>query len=157
MSTERLPARLSELLSGRWQVPLALVAATVGGLTLYRLIPPPSPVDFDGLLADVAVVEQSEGIPAAADAVAKLLEMKPPLPPAQHAVLHNRMAELVFGAERDQPEHTVGNARKILEHDRAARDLGQPGSPAGAPRRLYRPGGRANLKTRGVLLACPRH
>jgi tetratricopeptide (TPR) repeat protein len=119
----------SGLLTGRWQIPLALVAATVGGMTLLRLIPWPGPVDVGALLTDVAVLEQAGNRAAAADAVANLLEMRPPLPPEEQAVLNDRLAGLLFRAEQDQPIHNVSNIKRLQEHDRAARDLGYPASP----------------------------
>jgi tetratricopeptide (TPR) repeat protein len=125
------------LLTGRWQIPLALVAAIAGSVALYRLIPSAPDVDFDALMADVAVLENSGDTLAAADAVANLLEMDPPLPPAQRAELHDRLADLVFQAERGAAEHSKQNIDRLRDHDRAARDLGWPATPQAALRDAY--------------------
>jgi tetratricopeptide (TPR) repeat protein len=129
MSATRTFKQASELLAGRWQVPLALVAAVVASVTLYRLIPPAAPLDFDGLMAGAAALEQTEGVPAAADALAKLLEQESRLPSAQQAALHDRLAELRFRAEQGQAVHKVNAAREVLEHDRIATELGRTASP----------------------------
>jgi len=129
MSKTEHNERSPSLLAGRWQIPLALIAAIAGGLTLYRLIPAPPPIDFESVLADVALLEQGGDTVAAADAVANLLAMEPPLSVARQAVLHDRLAELLFRAEQDREVHNPENVRSVLEHNRAARDGGLPASP----------------------------
>ncbi len=121
----------SELLSGRWQIPLALIAAVVAGATLYNLIPERSPIDLNALLADVTVLEEAGDRLAAVDAVANLLavELDPPLRPSQKATLHHKLAELIFSAERDAPTHNVNNLNKLLQNQRAAEVLGHPTTP----------------------------
>lgn len=129
MGTEHTFKQVWQLLGGRWQVPLAMAAAVVGSVALFRLMPSPPPASFDALLADVAVPEQAGDTLAAADAVANLLQRDPPLPPAQQAVLHSRLAELIHRAERGRWDHNLRNVKQILEHDRAAAELGYPLSP----------------------------
>lgn len=130
----KLASRLlaSQLLAGRWQIPLALVAAVTGGVTLYHLRPSPKPPDLDALLADVTVLEQAGDTDAAADLIAKLLDLNPPPPPEQRAALHNRLAELIYSAENERPVHNLGNVKKLLEAQRAADELGHPTSPSSA-------------------------
>lgn len=129
MSTEKPLKPVSQLLAGRWQIPLALVAATAGGLALYRLLPRPAAVDFAAALADVAVLEQSGDPVSAADSVANLLEAQPPLPPEQRAELHERLADLIYRVEGREPVHNPGNIKKLLDNSRAARDLERPATP----------------------------
>lgn len=129
MSKPRIFNSLGELLAGRWQIPLALVAAAAVGFALYRARPQPPQVDLQTVLTDLTVLEETSGVTAAANAAANLLELKPPLPPEQRAALHDRVAELLFRAERDQATHRAENARRLLEHDRAAQALGAPTAP----------------------------
>lgn len=139
MSDEQPKRSLSGLLSGRWQVPLALVAAFTAGGTLYSLLPGEPPPNFDALMADINVLEQAGDTLAAADAVANLLEvdLDPALTPAQEASLHRRWADLVFQAERKVSQHNEVNVRNILMHEDAARDLGAPPSARSTMRRAY--------------------
>jgi tetratricopeptide (TPR) repeat protein len=124
MSAETIRKQVTALLAGRWQIPLALTAAIVAGLTLYRLIPPAAPLDFNALMTGLTALEQAEGPAAAAKVLADQLLKEPRLVPAQRAALHERMADLLFRFERAQTAHNPGNARNLLEHDRRARDLG---------------------------------
>ncbi len=128
MSTETIRKQASALLAGRWQIPLALAAAVMASLTLYRLIPPPSPIDFHALMTNVMALEQMEGPAAAARALTDVLRKEPRIGPEQRATLHNRVADLLFRFEREQQVHNPNNARNLLEHDRRARELGYSSS-----------------------------
>ncbi len=139
MSADGMVKSTSTLLAGRWQVPLALVAAVVAGVTLYHMVPEPPSPELDTLLADVAVLEQSGDLRGAADAVGNLLEteMEKPLTAEQRGVLHARLAELIYRAERDKYEHNEENARLVLEHYAAARELGWEMTPKATLREAY--------------------
>lgn len=137
MSTETVRKQASALLAGRWQVPLALVAAVLASVTLYRLIPPAQPFDFDALAAQITTLEHREGSAAAAEALAALLRQETRLTDVQRAALHERLAELLFRIERGQPVHSLENARRLLEHSRLARDLGRSASPRTALREAH--------------------
>jgi|GEM_PF-1361150 len=137
MSSAPTPPRLIDLLRGRWQMPLTVLAVVVAGVALLRVVPPRPSLNFDAVLADINVLAQSGNTVAAADAVANLLAAEPPLPPAQQAVLHERMSSLIFEAERHRLTHNPENARRLLEHERAARERGLPDSPAGVLRRAW--------------------
>lgn len=121
---------IGELFRGRWQIPLALVAAVVAGLTLLRLIPARDLPNFEALLADVDVLQRAGDTLSAADAVANLLDLQPPLPATSRAILHDRMAELIFLTERRHTTHSPANARKLLDHARMAHDLGLAECPS---------------------------
>ena len=86
--------------------------------------PPTTRLAAVWIFAASASPTETSGVTAAANAAANLLELKPPLPPEQRAALHDRVAELLFRAERDQATHRAENARRLLEHDRAAQALG---------------------------------
>jgi tetratricopeptide (TPR) repeat protein len=126
---------IKALLSGRWQIPVALAAALAAGVALYRLIPEPPRIQFDSVLADIALLEQSGDLVAAADATANLLEMEPPLPEGQRAVLHGRLADLVYQAELESPVHHAKNVEQILAHDERAAALGHEVTPRARLRR----------------------
>ncbi len=120
---------LDALLQDRWQIPLALIAAGVGVVTLVRVIPEPTTADFDALMADVALLEHSGDVTDAANAVANLLRHEPPLPAEQQAVLHDKYASLVFAFERDRKVHNEIQARDVIEHQEAAWAQGLPRTP----------------------------
>lgn len=126
--------QVSELFAGRWQIPLALAAAVVASVTLVKLIPPTPPVQFDALLADVALLEQAGDIDAAADAAANLLKMEPPLSGGKRALLHDRLAGLIYKAELGRYEHNPGNIQNLLSNQQAAWDGGVPWEPEGGLR-----------------------
>ena len=125
MSDSGNPKHTPGLLAGRWQIPLALVAAAVGGVALYHVIPTPTPVNFSALLAHITATEQAGDASSSVDLAEKLLTLQPPLPPEQRAVLHARLADMLFRTERAAAVHTEGNVRRLLEHSQAARELGQ--------------------------------
>ncbi len=137
MSSTPTPPRLVDLLRGRWQMPVVIIAVVIAGVAVLRIVPPRPTLNFDAVLADINVLAQSGNTVAAADAVANLLAADPPLPPAQQAVLHERMAGLIFEAERNRLTHSPQNARRLLEHERAARERGLPDSPLGTLRRAW--------------------
>ena len=117
---------LTTLLSGRWQIPLALCAVILAGVTLYRLTPPPKEVPFDALLADVVTLAERGAYMDAADAVANLLEMKPPLSQPQQARLHDTLADVIYWQELARGLPNQGNVQRLLSHHHAALALGVP-------------------------------
>jgi tetratricopeptide (TPR) repeat protein len=129
MSAETVRRPVSKLLSGRWQVPLALVAAVTAGLALYRLIPPEVPPDPKAALTAITALEQMDGPAAAANALAEVLKSGSRLAAAQRAPLHARLADLLYRLERQHAVHDPTNLRSLLEHDERARQLGQARSP----------------------------
>ncbi len=128
---------MATLLSGRWQIPLAVVAALVAGTALYRLLPEPAPVDFDAVMADIALLEQAGDTVGAADAAANLLAHDPPLPQKQRAALHEKLADLIFAAERRHDTHDPNNVAALLEHSEDARRLGGEVQPEDDLRDAY--------------------
>ena len=130
MSDTGFAHNAATLLRGRWQVPLALIAAIVGGVTLYQLMPRRGGLDIDRLLADVAALEEAGATTGAADALANLLQMEPPPPPGQRARLHEHLADLVYRQELKRTRPNLHDARLLLEHQDAADQLGYPPSAA---------------------------
>jgi tetratricopeptide (TPR) repeat protein len=122
--------RLSDLLANRWQVPLALSAALVAAVALYRLIPNKPPANFETLTADLAILEKAGDVDGAANAIANLLELQPPLPPAQRALLNDRLATLLYQTERNKTQHSQDNLWRMIDCDEEARQLGFAPSPA---------------------------
>ncbi len=131
--------QITQLFAGRWQIPLALIAAGAAATTLLRLAPSTQQPSFDALLADVTVLERAGDTLAAADAVANLLDMEADSgwPPAQQARLHDRLAGLIFKAEQRLDAHDPGNLRNLLEHQQAARELGRADSAIATMRMAY--------------------
>lgn len=115
---------LKPLLSGRWQVPAALLGAGTFALALYRLLPPERSLDMDRILADVSVLEAAGATTAAADAIASLLAANPAPEPAQQAVLHDRLADIIYRRELERGTPSRENALALLEHHAAAARLG---------------------------------
>jgi tetratricopeptide (TPR) repeat protein len=126
MSIGKLPRTIIELFGGRWQLPLAAVAAGMAALTLHRLMPVPPQPDFPGLLADVDYLITIGDLEAVGSAVGSLLAMQPPLPAEQQAILHDRMATALFTVEQTTADHDLQRVNKLLEHAAAARTLGVP-------------------------------
>ena len=126
MSDSGFKQQIAAVLSDRWQVPLALVAAVAAAGALYRLIPEPVQPDVPALLADVTRLAEAGRATDAADALANLLEMQPPLPVADQIELHDRLAELLFEQEQRRPVALTANLERLLEHVEAAERLGAP-------------------------------
>ena len=124
MSKNGFRQRITPLLSGRWQVPVALAAALVASVAFYRVLPRNSVPNVGSLLADITALEEAGAVTDAADALGNLLEMQPPLPPAQRAALHDRLAELIFQQEQKRSVPELPNVRLLLEHHDAADELG---------------------------------
>lgn len=131
MSEQGTAHRFSNLLAGRWQIPLALVAAAVASVSLYQMLPAAPDVDFDAVMADLAVLEEAGDTLGAADSVANLLEHQPPLPDDELAVLHDRLSELIYRAEADAEAHDPDNLRRLIDSSRQAAALGKPPTPRG--------------------------
>lgn len=126
MSVRGIPRTAREMFVGRWQVPVALIAATTVGVALYRMVPPPPQVDFAVALADLALLEEAEDFAAAADAIGNLLALEPPLPPGERGMLHERMTGVLYRAEQRAHRHEPLNLQNLLEHARQAQELGRP-------------------------------
>lgn len=137
MSEQPTPQSLAALLAGRWQIPLAVVAAIAGCVALYRLLPESTGPDHDAVLADVTILEQAGDTLAAADAVANLLELDQPLSPERRATLHDRLADLLFQAELSREDHNRGNVEKLQENSREAIALGLPSTPRATMRSAF--------------------
>jgi len=114
----------ANLLTGRWQIPVALAAAVMASVALYRLRPPPVAPEFDALLADIPLLAQAGRYTDAADAAMNLLEMEPPLPDEQRAQLHVFLAQLVFDRERQRQAPNADNVELMLTHNDRAVELG---------------------------------
>ena len=126
MSDSGFKQQIAAVLSDRWQVPLAVVAAVAAAGALYRLIPEPIQPDVPALLADVTRLAEAGRTTDAADALANLLEMQPPLPVEDQIELHDRLAELLFEQEQRRPVALAANLERLLEHVEAAERLGAP-------------------------------
>lgn len=115
---------VATFLAGRWQIPLAVSAVVLAGVTVLRLSPPAKNVPFDALLADIFVLVERGAYIDAADSAANLLEMKPPLSQDQQARLHEVLADVIYRQELARGLPNANNARLLLSHERAATALG---------------------------------
>ena len=118
-----------DFFAGRWQVPVALVAASATAVALFRMRPPPLPPNTEELFNDVALIAAKGQPRDAANAAANLLELKPPLPPAQRARLHDTLVNLTYAEEAQHGQHVEANLKMLLDHYAAARELGFPPAP----------------------------
>ncbi|HOO18310.1 MAG TPA: hypothetical protein PLU99_14540, partial [Phycisphaerae bacterium] len=82
--------------------------------------------DVPALLVDVTRLAEAGRTTDAADALANLLEMQPPLPVEDQIELHDRLAELLFEQEQRRPVALAANLERLLEHVEAAERLGAP-------------------------------
>lgn len=119
------------LLAGRWQMPLAIIAATAAGLSLLQLAPKPPPkADLPAVLADIDLLEAHGDLVGAAHSIEQVLAAgEPALDPPMQATLHERLVDLLYRTERSRVEHSAPNLESLLEHDRAARSLGRATTP----------------------------
>jgi outer membrane protein assembly factor BamD (BamD/ComL family) len=130
MSSMKRWNRVAAILAGRWQIPLLLAALVAAGAALYRAKPARREVPFDALLADVLALAEARAYHDAANAAANLLEMEPPLPKADRAILHDTLAEIIFRQELLRILPNRKNAQLLLEHHEAALACGYPASSA---------------------------
>ncbi|MBI5863236.1 MAG: tetratricopeptide repeat protein [Planctomycetes bacterium] len=112
------------LFRDRWQIPAAVVALVIAGLAISRIRPPERTIQFEPLLADVMKLMEAEAYYDAANAAANLLDLKPPLPARQQAILHDRIAEISCRVERRREKPDLDNVRLVLEHQKQAEELG---------------------------------
>jgi tetratricopeptide (TPR) repeat protein len=126
MSDSGFRKQVAAVLSDRWQVPLALVAAAAAAGALYQLMPGPLAPDMVSLLADVTKLQEGGHTTEAADALANLLEMQPPLPAADQIELHERLADLIFEQEQQRAAPLAANVERLIAHVEAAERLGAP-------------------------------
>lgn len=126
MGVRTTAAELTAFFKGRWQVPLAIIAAGAVSLALWRLRPEPLPADTSGLMADVELLAKSGALTDAADAAANLLEMDPPLPQADRARLHELLADVIYQSEAPLTIRNRKNIERLLEHHEKALDMGRP-------------------------------
>lgn len=116
---------LFAVLSGRWQIPLAICALLAAGIAVYRTRPPRPQINFDAALADVLALAEAGRYFAAADSAANLLALDPPLPQHQRALLHETLAEIIHEQEQRRGLPNRSNVALLLEHHQAALDCGR--------------------------------
>lgn len=161
MSEQSTPSHLGILLSGRWQVPVAVAAVITAGVVVHRVLPRHVPFELGAYLAEVAGLEEAGATAEAIVALNNLLATHPELSPAEQAEIHERLAELLcVGLER-QASPNAEVARQALEHHDTAQRLGTPPSASRALRavqlaeRLNNPA-RMLLELRSALELDPR-
>lgn len=118
--------QLRAFFAGRWQIPLALAAVALSGVTLMKLSPQVRPQQVDAAFADIVHLAKAGAYTDAADAAANLLHMEPPLPEAQQARLHNFLANLIYERQRQLEQPARAAVHQLLEHHREAEALGHP-------------------------------
>ncbi|MFQ5804929.1 MAG: tetratricopeptide repeat protein [Phycisphaerae bacterium] len=115
------PSRgVTAILTGRWQIPLAICAVVAGGLALHRMKPPKQDVPFDALLADILVLAEAGAYYDAADAAANLLKLRPPLPVRERVSLHNVLADIIYRQEVLRGLPNRRNTLLLVKHQEAA-------------------------------------
>jgi len=110
---DRLTVTAAEL-SGRWQIPLLMVAIVLLGVSVWRLRPQPMPASFDELL-DRATGLKEAGLYSEASECVETLLQNPSHSPDQVARLHGLLAEIIFAHESGNSVHGPSNCRRILE------------------------------------------
>ncbi len=118
--------QLQAFFAGRWQIPLALAAVALSGVTLMKLAPQVRPQQVDTAFADIVHLAKAGAYTDAADAAANLLHMEPPLPEPQRARLHNFLANLIYERQRQLKQPVPAAVHQLLEHHREAEALGHP-------------------------------
>lgn len=123
---KKLLSEAAALLKGRWQIPLALVAAVTGVYALLQLRPEPPKLDLPAIESEIARLEKEGRYTDAINAAANVLVVHPELPLADQSRLHRRLAELLEGMECAREEPLAANAQLLLTHEEAARQSGAP-------------------------------
>lgn len=111
---DRLGIALGEL-SGRWQIPLMVVALAFLGASVWRLRPTPQPPAFDELLARAVALKEATLYTEATEYIESLLA-DPARTAPEKSALHRLMAETIFAHEQGNAVHGPTNCSRILEH-----------------------------------------
>lgn len=117
--------RLGSAWAGRWQGPLALLAAVSAAVALYSVRPSGPPMDFERIRTDLLALREAGDYTGAADAAADLLREPGSWSAEERRWLHDHLAEVIYRLELDRPLHSPRNVRRLLEHHQQARSLGQ--------------------------------
>ncbi len=118
---DRAPT-LYEQLTGRWQIPLLIVAFASLGLAIYSLRPVKAPPTFDELYAQVVELYEADLLPEASRRAEELL-LDPERTPEERRRLKGLLAQIIYTHELDNSVHGVTNAESILK--RSAESLGE--------------------------------
>ncbi|MBI4579090.1 MAG: tetratricopeptide repeat protein, partial [Planctomycetes bacterium] len=113
-AVDRLTVAAAEL-SGRWQIPLMVVALTLLGVSVWRLRPQPKPPSFDQLFAQAAALKEA-GLHEEASKAAEALLADPARTPQERVKLHRLLAEVIFAYESGNAVHGPANCRRIIEN-----------------------------------------
>lgn len=124
---------LRELISNRWQMPLALLGVALAVVAAYRVKPPPRAFSFEAAEADILAMCDAGAFIDASNSAGNLLRLSPPLPALQQARLHDLIAEVAYRSETKRLRPLKANLLLLLEHQGKAESLGQV---IDAPRRL---------------------
>jgi len=134
MSSGGVFRHAAELLAGRWQVPLALLATVAAAVTLLRLAPVAAPVDAAAVLADARLLEDAGDLAGAADALADVLRLQPPTEAAARGALRATLARLSFELARATHPPAPDLAARVVTQQLAAWAEGVPREPRAALR-----------------------
>lgn len=128
--------QLSRQFSGRWQIPLLILATGFLAAGLWRLRPVVEPPSFDQLIDKAVAMKNARLYPEAGAYIESLMnDPKRPLAGDESGRLHVLMAEVIYAHEQENVIHGGSNAEAILSHlDAAAAD----GQTMTAERRLMR-------------------
>lgn len=110
--------------ANRWQLPALVIALGLAGLALSRMRPAERKVEFETLLADLMTLMSAEKYYDAANVAANLLELKPPLKEREQAILHDRIAEIVYRVEQERETPNLENVRLLVSHQKLAEEMG---------------------------------
>ena len=110
----------TELLAGRWQVPLALLATAAAAVALLRLSPTAPPVDSAAVLADARLLEEAGDPAAAAQALDDVLRLQPPADAAARGALRATLARLSFELARSTDPPAPELAERVIAQQLAA-------------------------------------
>lgn len=124
MAARNASQNTSDWVGGRWQAPLVIVALATAALALYRFKPPERHVAFDSVLADVRALIEARHYGDAADALANLLQAAPPPAPAEQAILHSLMTDVIYRQELRRSVPNLQNVALLLEHHERLVSLG---------------------------------
>ncbi len=117
-------ANLATLFRSRWQIPLAVLAAFAFVWAIENRRPPAREVELPVLLDQLRELVAGHEYYEAANSAADLLALRPPLPTADQAAVHDMFSQIIYETEKRREVPIEANVRRLVEHEIAAAELG---------------------------------
>lgn len=121
-----MAGRTADILRGRWQAPLAVIAVGAAIFAALRLSPSAQGPDFQTVVAELNDARIAGNASAAADTAANLLAAEPAPTREEQAYLHDFIASVLYDALSASRMPSIEQAQTMLDHLQQSRRLGTP-------------------------------